>query len=52
MGGTVTDYGVVSARGGHLYELTPRYESEVITEPTEEKEEPDEEPTEQEIGGN
>ena len=52
LGGTVTDYGVVSARGGHLYELTPRYESEVITEPTEEKEEPDEEPTEQEIGGN
>lgn len=52
LGGTVTDYGVVSARGGHLYNLTPRYESEVITEPTEEKEEPDEEPTEQEIGGN
>ena len=52
LGGTVTDYGVVSARGGHLYNLTPRYESEVITEPTEENEEPDEEPTEQEIGGN
>ena len=53
IGGTVTDYGVVSARGGHLYDLIPRYdESEIINEPTEEKEEPDESPKEQELGGN
>ena len=53
IGGTVTDYGVVSARGGHLYDLIPRYdESEIINEPPEEKEEPDESPKEQELGGN
>ena len=63
-GGTLTDYGVVSSRGGHLYEPVPRYEQTdemavrkepVVTEEYEPIEDEDivlDEGQKQTIGGN
>ena len=48
LGGTLTDYGVVSSRGGHLYEPVSRYEEE-LTEAEEIEEELE---LKQTIGGN